>query len=352
MVPPGGDVARTERLIDAELERIARDGPTTAELAKARNQALAGFWRGLETISGKAQALGSYEVFHGDYRKLFDAPGEYEGITAEDVRAAAADVLRADNRTFGVLEPPPAPAAAPPADARAMIRGAMLTCTSLLVACVAPAHAEDSASGGVRLPSLRAACARQRRRAGADGEARHTARLDAGRAARRLARRPAGEGGQRGAARRAAAEGCRASATRPPSPKRSRASAASSSPARRTESLAVGASFLARDVDLMVELVADALLRPRLDPGEFAKARTLAIQSIAAAKDGDPRDLIEIYGNAWLFRGHPYGRPTEGSEQSLDVDLASRICSSYYDAQLRRRSADRRASSAISAPSE
>ena len=40
-----------------------------------------------------------------------------------------------------------------------------------------------------------------------------------------------------------------------------------------TESLAVGASFLARDVDLMVELVADALLRPRLDAQEFAKAR-------------------------------------------------------------------------------
>ena len=99
-----------------------------------------------------------------------------------------------------------------------------------------------------------------------------------------------------------------------------------------TESLAVGASFLARDVDLMVELVADAVLRPRLDPQEFSKARTLAVQSIAAAKDADPRQLIGIYGDAWLFRGHPYGRPTEGSEKSLE-SISLDDLKSYYAAQ-------------------
>jgi zinc protease len=112
VVPPGGEAARTEKLIDEEIVRIARDGPSPEELAKARNQALASFWRGLETISGKAQALGTYEVFHGDYRKLFEAPAVYESITAEDVRKAAAEVLRAENRTVGTLEPKPADATA------------------------------------------------------------------------------------------------------------------------------------------------------------------------------------------------------------------------------------------------
>ena len=107
VVPPGGDVAKTERLVDEEIARLTRDGPTPAELTKARNQALAGFWRGLETISGKAQALGTYEVFHGDYRKLFDAPAAYESITAEDVRKTAAAMLRPGNRTVGHLVPPP-----------------------------------------------------------------------------------------------------------------------------------------------------------------------------------------------------------------------------------------------------
>jgi len=107
VVPPGFEVAKTEALIDEEIARLAKDGPSAAELAKARNQALAGFWRGLQTINGKAQALGTYEVFHGDYRKLFDAPAVYEGITAEDVKQAAAQVLRKENRTVGVLESPP-----------------------------------------------------------------------------------------------------------------------------------------------------------------------------------------------------------------------------------------------------
>jgi len=84
-----------------------------------------------------------------------------------------------------------------------------------------------------------------------------------------------------------------------------------------TESLGVNASFMSRDVDLMLELVADALQRPRLDAAEFEKARTLAVQSIVAAKDADPRALMSSYGDAWLFRGHPYGRSVGGSEASL-----------------------------------
>ncbi|MBK6351227.1 MAG: insulinase family protein [Proteobacteria bacterium] len=84
-----------------------------------------------------------------------------------------------------------------------------------------------------------------------------------------------------------------------------------------TESIGVNASFMSRDVDLMLELVADVLQRPRLDAAEFEKARTLAMQSILAAKDSDPRALMSSYGDAWLFRGHPYGRTVSGSEASL-----------------------------------
>jgi predicted Zn-dependent peptidase len=83
------------------------------------------------------------------------------------------------------------------------------------------------------------------------------------------------------------------------------------------EHITVAADFLSVDVGLMVELVSDLLLRPRLDPAEFSKARELAVQSITAAKDGDPSGLIGDYGSAWLFREHPYGRPSGGSERSL-----------------------------------
>jgi zinc protease len=83
------------------------------------------------------------------------------------------------------------------------------------------------------------------------------------------------------------------------------------------ESLVLGASFLSRDVGLMVELASDALLRPTMAADQFGKVRELAVQSIAAAKDSDPRALVGSYGDAWLFRGHPYGRPVGGDETSL-----------------------------------
>jgi predicted Zn-dependent peptidase len=104
--------------------------------------------------------------------------------------------------------------------------------------------------------------------------------------------------------------------------------------AASAETLSVGASFMARDVGLMIELASDALLRPRLAAEEFEKVRALAIQSIAAAKDSDPRALVGSYGEAWLFRGHPYGRPVGGDETSLGSVTLDDL-QRHYRAQVR-----------------
>jgi zinc protease len=102
-LPPGGDAAAVERRVLDELQRLARDGVSEAELAKARNIILAGFWRGLATIDGKAEFLGQYEVFHGDYEKLFALPEALQVVSADDLRAVAAKLFRANNMTVGVL---------------------------------------------------------------------------------------------------------------------------------------------------------------------------------------------------------------------------------------------------------
>ena len=83
------------------------------------------------------------------------------------------------------------------------------------------------------------------------------------------------------------------------------------------ESISVSAEFLARDAELMLELVADLLQRPTLDKDELAKLRDRSINLIRAAKDSDPGDLLPSYGNAFLFGAHPYGNPLGGSETSL-----------------------------------
>ncbi len=104
-LPPGGDVARLEKLLDEELAKVRTQGITDAELRKAKNITVADFWRGLETNSHRGQLLGSYEVFQGDWRKLFDAPARYEQVTREQVRKVAQRIFDSNRRTVGVLVP-------------------------------------------------------------------------------------------------------------------------------------------------------------------------------------------------------------------------------------------------------
>ena len=83
------------------------------------------------------------------------------------------------------------------------------------------------------------------------------------------------------------------------------------------EAISVNGQFLARDRVLMIELLADALMRPRFEADEFAKFRDRDIEFIKSAKDSDPSQLLAVYGRAMLFGTHPYGRPQGGSERSL-----------------------------------
>jgi zinc protease len=83
------------------------------------------------------------------------------------------------------------------------------------------------------------------------------------------------------------------------------------------EAINVSGQFLSRDRALMIELLADALMRPRFEADEFSSYRDREIEFIKSAKDSDPSQIIGIYGRAALFGRHPYGRPQGGSERSL-----------------------------------
>jgi zinc protease len=92
-------------VLDAELVRVASEGVTEAELRRAKNLTSAAFWKKFATIDGKAELLGVYEVFHGDWQKLFDAPAAFDRVSRTDVQSAAKDVLDRRRRTVGVLLP-------------------------------------------------------------------------------------------------------------------------------------------------------------------------------------------------------------------------------------------------------
>ena len=105
-LPPGAEAGAVEARLLEELDRVAAEGITDAELEKARNIMIADYWRSLSTINGKAAALGRAEVFHGDYQLAFTLPDELAAVTVEQVQKVAVDVFDQNSMTVGVLRPP------------------------------------------------------------------------------------------------------------------------------------------------------------------------------------------------------------------------------------------------------
>jgi len=106
----GVDTGAIEKALNEELQRLSTTPVSEEELQKAKNIVLADFYRGMKTINGRANLLGRYEVFFGDYHRLFSEAGEYKNLTAADVQRVAAQYFTDNNRTVAILVPE-APAA-------------------------------------------------------------------------------------------------------------------------------------------------------------------------------------------------------------------------------------------------
>jgi zinc protease len=101
----GVDPQACEKAIYEELDRAKNGLITDQELEKAKNIRLVEFYRQMRTISGRANTIGTYEVFFGDYNKLFEAAKNYAAVTKEDVQRAAKAYFGANNRTVATLLP-------------------------------------------------------------------------------------------------------------------------------------------------------------------------------------------------------------------------------------------------------
>jgi predicted Zn-dependent peptidase len=101
----GVDPETCEKAIYEEVERLQSSPVSERELEKAKNFRLAEFYRQVRTINGRANTLGTYEVFFGDYRKFFDATKNYSAVTKEDVQRVAKEYFGAKNRTVATLVP-------------------------------------------------------------------------------------------------------------------------------------------------------------------------------------------------------------------------------------------------------
>jgi len=101
----GVDPAACEKAIYEELDKAKTALISDQELEKAKNIRLVEFYHQMRTINGRANTIGTYEIYFGDYTKLFDAAKNYSAVTKEDVQRVAQKYFGANNRTVATLVP-------------------------------------------------------------------------------------------------------------------------------------------------------------------------------------------------------------------------------------------------------
>jgi zinc protease len=99
----GVKASELEGAIVEQIQKIIDEGVNENELQKVKNQKLMGFYKTLETINGMSNTIGTYELFFGDYTKLFSAPDDYKKVTTDDIKRVAREYFTKDNRTVGIL---------------------------------------------------------------------------------------------------------------------------------------------------------------------------------------------------------------------------------------------------------
>ncbi|RPE80241.1 M16 family metallopeptidase [Vulcaniibacterium tengchongense] len=129
-VKQGVEPAKVEAVIDEEVDRLLREGPSQTELKQAQTMFKAGFVRGIERIGGfggKADVLAECAVYTGDPGCFRASLDHIASASAADLRAVGAKWLEKGSHTLVVVPGPrtplpeepsvtPTPLTLPPAD--------------------------------------------------------------------------------------------------------------------------------------------------------------------------------------------------------------------------------------------
>jgi predicted Zn-dependent peptidase len=103
----GCQPGRTDEVIAlmvAELERVAEQGIDEEELARGTGQLRGGLVLGMEDTGSRMTRLGKAELLYGEYVGLDESLARIDAVTADEVRAVAAD-LASRPRSLAVVGP-------------------------------------------------------------------------------------------------------------------------------------------------------------------------------------------------------------------------------------------------------
>ena len=102
------DRDETIAVIEKEIKRLADDGPTEAEMTRARELLRRQYLEQSEGASGQAGALGFYEMI-ADYKFALQYEQLTQTVTAADVQRIARDYLAPDKEIRATITPLPRP---------------------------------------------------------------------------------------------------------------------------------------------------------------------------------------------------------------------------------------------------
>jgi zinc protease len=102
---PNWDHGWVEELVYEEIDRFKNTPVSDRELRKAKNILQAQFIRGLESNSGKADKIGTYEVLFNDWTMMHTALVKYEEVTQEDIIRIAHKYFWDRNRSVVLMKP-------------------------------------------------------------------------------------------------------------------------------------------------------------------------------------------------------------------------------------------------------
>jgi zinc protease len=100
---PGKGLDTLRSIVDAEIKKLAAEGPSARELQQAKNAYEASFLRRIETVFGKAQQLNGYYYQTGKPDSFQADLDRYRAVTAADVKRVVQKYLQANRVMISVV---------------------------------------------------------------------------------------------------------------------------------------------------------------------------------------------------------------------------------------------------------
>ncbi|MDR3689303.1 MAG: pitrilysin family protein [Fimbriimonas sp.] len=292
---PGASQDALEHDIDDEVERFAKTGPTTEELKRQSATLEFQTLSSLQSIDSKADKLNEFEYYLGEPNSFKRVLDMFRAATPSSVKQVVARTLDLRNRLILRVVSESAKQDSNPRNTRPAVGG------------VAPfdpqSPTETTLSNGIKVffwhrPELPLMSVGAFFRGGAD--------LD-----------DANKAGSASMAADMLTEGGAGSRDAQSYSKALDLLGAQVSVSAGHQNSTARLSVIAGNFDKALDLLSDALMRPKFDPKEWARVQRVTATGLEQANDDPSTVASKVSAREFFGADHPYGRPVSGTPATI-----------------------------------